>query len=214
MVSPHRFSPPAARPIGVGALLVFALAPLGGVGCATPEPEQPEVPYVRISMVGATLGPAKIDGTRWDALTVFPNLAAGVTTSAGGSTHMAIVAAHLTGEVLASFEKPDPFGWAELTAADRAVGERRPLTGCGDDTLTPTWSTAAQWRHVRLSDSTRIRVHLLDRDLDGNEPMGDVDVHAGHLRMALEKGTIVQVPVSDQSQGQVLAIAISVAPDG
>ncbi|WP_394849875.1 hypothetical protein LZC95_20760 [Pendulispora brunnea] len=187
--------------------IVFLSALALGVGGCSSEPERPEPLFVRVALVGATVGPAKFDGTRWDALTVLPNLVAGVTREAGGETGTAIIAAHMTGEVLAPFEKPDPAGWAELT------GVRRPLTGCGSDTLTPAWSSA-EWRHVRLSDATRLRVHLVDRDdIGSDEPIGDVDVHAGYLREALEKGIVVQVPVSDQTHGQLLFVGVSVAPE-
>jgi len=177
---------------------------LGGCGS---EPERPEPLFVRVSVVGATVGPAKFDGSRWDAMTALPNLVAGVAREAGSETGTTILAAHVTGEVLAPFEKPDPAGWAELT------GVRRPLTGCGD-TLTPTWSSA-EWRYVRLSDATRLRVHLVDRDdIGSDEPIGDADVHAGYLREALEKGSIVQVPVSEQTHGQLLFVGVSVASEG
>jgi hypothetical protein len=186
--------------------LLAVLASSLATACAS-ESKHAEPEFVRVTIVSATIGPTKIDGSRWDALTALPNLAAAVVTESGGSTGGAIVAAHVTGEMLAPFEKPDPEGWAELD------GERRSLACGGGDTLTPQWSTSATFAHVRLSDAARLRIHLEDRDPLGNEPIGDVELHGGVMLAALERGGVYQARVDDQTHGQVLTVGITVAPE-
>jgi hypothetical protein len=185
--------------------LLLGLPMVGALACAS-EPKVPEPEYVRVSVVSATVGPAKIDGSRWDTLSVVPNLVANAAIEGGTSTRGAVAAAFVASEALAPFEKPDPRGWAEL-------GTERRMLARTDDTLTPTWSDSATFSRVRLSDATRLRIHLEDSDPGGAEPIGDVELHGGHLQAALQRGSVEQIKVDGQTHGQVLFVGISVAPD-
>jgi hypothetical protein len=153
--------------------------------------------------VNATIAPAKLDGSAWDGLGgIVPTLTAGAASAMGAGTDTAIVVAHVTGEALSHFTRPDPYGWAE------ARGARVDLKRTSD-TLMPSWS-APPLRKITLDGSARVRVHLIDHDLDADDPIGDVELGDKELREALASAKVYQVRVDDQTHGQVLFVGVSV----
>jgi hypothetical protein len=168
---------------------------------AAPRPPPPPVVSVRI--VNATVAPAKLDGTAWDGLGgIVPTLTAGAATAMGANTDVAIVVAHVTGEALSHFTRPDPYGWAE------SRGARVDLKKTSD-TLSPSWN-APPLRKITLDGTARVRVHLMDHDLDADDTIGDVELSDHDLRLALAAGKVHQLRVDDQTHGQVLFIGVSV----
>ena len=162
----------------------------------------------RVTVVGATIGPATVDGARWDGLGgAPPTLAAGIARAAGGDLGTEIVVAGVVADVMAPFERPDPHGWAEL------AGTRVELEPDGENTLTPSWRGTPGWSDVELTEATRVRVHLVDRDIGSDQEIGDVEIGERELLAALDAQAVRQVSVAGQTHGQILYVAVSVVPE-
>jgi hypothetical protein len=192
-------------------LLVATGVALGGCAdetfVAARAPARPPA-RARVTIVGATIGPVTVDGARWDGLGgAPPTVAAGIARGMGADLGTEIVVAGVVADVLATFERPDPHGWAELG------GTRVTLDADGQNTLTPSWRGSPSFRGVEITEATRLRVHLADDDLGSDQPIGDVEIGERELLAALDAQAVRQVSVAAQTHGQLLYVAIAVAPE-
>jgi len=128
----------------------------------------------------------------------------------GASNPYAAVFGFLGSMSLGATERPEPYGFADLLSSQG--NQRLNLTSLRD-TLTPMWQGPPSWSHVPLGPNTRIRISLWDKDLVNDDPIGVAELNSEHLAAALRARQVYQVRVTDQGNGQVLFIGISVMPE-
>jgi len=175
-----------------------------------PAPALPT--YVRLTLLNATLGPAKYDRRPWDGPggSVSPKVMEKLASALSSINPYAAVASVMGLVAVDSLAKPDPLGDADLF--DGATPRERYRLSRRDqrDTFTPSWDGPPTWANVRLAPTTRLRVHILDRDQFHDDEVGTAEIGYGDLVEALQSGHVHQVRVSEQTQRQVLFLGISV----
>jgi hypothetical protein len=177
-------------------------------GCGAPaKPLRPT--SLRVSIVSALIGPAKVSGLPWDGT------GGAVDEGTWGELGVALGAADpytAAVGILASMTdsgtaRPDPKGTALLYSAGSETRIELPMAF--RDTYTPTWSEAT-FHKVPGNIDQRLRITLIDQDVMEDDPIGVVELTPADLEAARASGRIYQVRVSDQSQNQILFIGISV----
>ena len=161
-----------------------------------------------VSMVGVLAGPGKADGTQWDGMgaQVTSEVTGAIGTALAASNPAVAVASALAGPAANALEKPDVAGYADLYEDQRLVS--RVQLEKKQDTFTPQWGQA-QWSNVDIRKA-RVRVVLVDMDLTDNDDMGTAEVDSRQLAVAAETGGVYAAPVYDQTNKQILFIALSV----
>lgn len=163
------------------------------------------------------IAPTKADGTPWDwpSPDAEPQLRKSLDAAlalggidVGFRTVLGIFARPAT-QALA---KPDVYGYADMFRGPGVGPDRRSLPVL-QDTFAPAWGDEMVWRSVMLVPSTHLGVHLVDKDLQNDDPIGDVELGLHELTMALAHGGNVPIPVSDQGERQVLYVGLSVTPE-
>ena len=180
----------------------------------TSTPQQPL--YVTIRLEQVLVAPTKADGTPWDGLAFFQDtsgakVAAAAIRAAMGSSPYATVAFTATLPIVMAageaFDKPDVSGTASLVQNGQDI-DTRTLEGLRD-AYAPTFGTT--WAHVPLLWSTALRVQLMDRDLQFNDPIGIATINAHDLQAAMNaEGHAFPVRVDDQTMNQLLYVLVSV----
>ena len=66
------------------------------------------------------------------------------------------------------------------------------------------------WKNVPLGHGARAKLTLFDKDLTKSEPIGTAEITEQDMQAALAAGKVYQVRVDDQTNRQLLFIAISV----
>lgn len=189
------------------------------LGCAACRPAAEPLPaYVRISIDGAVISPAKANGRKWDDMSaVSPEalIALGGFLRTKPLVAAAASAAGMVAEVAgAGAAPPDPYGSAELFVGARSLGKLALDRKGQSDTCTPGWSGPPTWYRVPLTPDLHVRGELLDRDrFAADEFIGRFAIHHDHLVEALRARTVYPVAVDDQAAGQVLFVWIEVWPD-
>jgi hypothetical protein len=157
--------------------------------------------HVQLSIVDATYGLGLVDGTQWDGCgKIPPGLVADVARLLATDVPFGPVVDFIAREANHALAPPDPIGWAEIhTTRGQAFGERVALRDGNravQDSFTPIWSAMPGWRHVELTDETRVRISLRDEDLVEDDPAGVVefDQRVLRLRQALESGRYLWRP--------------------
>jgi hypothetical protein len=94
-------------------------------------------------------------------------------------------------------------------------GDGKPQTQSFDgdkDSLTPHFE--ARWDHIPLSHWTTVHMYFVDQDPTGRTDIGAVVLSPLDLAAALkENGKVHHLRVDDQTNGQILFVGISVAPE-
>lgn len=106
---------------------------------------------------------------------------------------------------------PDPMGYAELFADGEWSPDARSLGGEGtgfENTCVSPWNVG--WEHVPMRDTTKVHIALHEHDLLGDDPIGDVEINSSDLLDAMRENQVFYVQVSDQGQGAILFVGISV----
>jgi hypothetical protein len=177
-----------------------------------PAPAPPPQPAgrVKVSIVSALIGPAKIDGTHWDGpgkqvgratLSKLSSALVGVNAYAAAATIMADLAQ-------TALDKPDPEGLAVLETAQGT--QMQDLKMFFRDTFTPQWA-AVTFDRIDLASDPRIRLVLADVDAFQDDAIATIEIGRGAMEAAARAGQIYQVPVADQSLNQLLFVGISVS---
>jgi hypothetical protein len=106
--------------------------------------------------------------------------------------------------------KPEPFGTADLFLAGTLI-DHVTLDKPGQrETYTPAWEGPPMWSRVPLGKETRIRVHLIDRDLAFDDEIGTAELNSTDLTAAFLSAQVYHVRVAEQTNNQILFIGISV----
>lgn len=217
--------------------LIYLLAACTAFACSGGPATGPDsirsparAPYVvrtaRISILSATIGPCKRDGTQWDGpghasnevMEGITDIVAAIAAVHGMSAGAAVaikVAKFLASPAVAALSKPDPYGVVDLIIDD-ARPIRQDLAPRGrelKDTFTPVWLNPPTWIHVPLVAGLRIRVTILDEDLSQDDPIGVAEINANDILEAIAAGQQYEINAHDPT-GQLLLVAISAVPDG
>lgn len=190
---------------------------------ASADADAPE--YVTIRFVGAQIGPGKAGGSNWDGTGNIPPEAAeamlavatqGASLSAGGNAGTASSVA--LNAAIQGTAAPDVIGSVRVVGPTRSdltktAGTPMALASSGkkvEDSYTPTFTYQMEYQNWPVYADTRFELSLWDADLSNNDPIGVVQLTRVNIDAALAKGTILEVPVGDQSSGQVVSVKISV----
>jgi hypothetical protein len=189
-----------------------APAPQGGEA-STPQESIPDT--VNVELLGALIGPGKLDNTQWDgAGTVPPEVLEAIATAAGLPGTGAILGV-IQSAAYQALSKPDPLGSAELnegggfdslfTIALTSVASNE------EDTFAPSWPQPYPgWKDVPFGNGTQVRVTVLDEDLASNDNIGVATINFDDLKEAWDAQDSHWVRVDDQTNGQLLALQVQV----
>ena len=192
---------------------LVAVVVAGSAASCAPRPVAPESPrFVSVTLVGATVAPAKFDGTQWDGTeSISSQVMSSLRTALDLSDPASAAARVLTGPAMRGIEKPEPKGTATLIA--NGVPDQRMRLAAQRDTFTPIWRGPPTWRHVPLSHDVRLRVELFDDDFAFDDPIGTFELGQDDFMAALRSGHVHQVRVDEQTNRQVLFAGISVTAE-
>lgn len=190
---------------------------------------------VSIYVVGAIIAPSKTDGALWDdpvrdAGGSSSHVPAWVTDSLVDLVNQGTQLEDITklpgGDNIEQFEKwlvdsglnglidlvakPDAYGSVDLVVNDVATGHvALPKV---DNSFTPRWFQG--WTGVKWATSPSLKLTLVDSDPISDDPIGTVLISTSDLEGALADGKTHYVKVADQSDRQLLYVAITVTPEG
>jgi hypothetical protein len=189
----------------------------GGDGAGGSTTVQPPA-YVNIDILQTLIGPSKSDGTYWDTTGTIPSSVTNALAAAAGQPEVGPLLEFMASSAVQSLSKPDPFGYAELDWAGTGFDSAYdiPLADTSnntEDTFQPTFPGPPQppgWQQVAYSDGLLVRVTLTDEDLALNDDIGTATVKHGDILAAWTAQGTYWVRVDDQTQKQLLAIAIQV----
>ena len=163
-----------------------------------------------MALLGATIGPGKIDGTQWDGpgWYVPSSVWGGLSTALGVASPYVPVVAFIGSSAVQALQRPDVIGRATITGGGETID--RGWTGLSkiQDSFTPTWYVT--WSHIVLSPKTRLTVDLDDADLMFDDPIGVAQIGFKDLDAALKAGEGYPVNVSGQTDKQILFVKIAV----
>ena len=183
--------------------------------------------YVTVRFVGAQIGPGMSDGSNWDGPNRIPPAAlegmlalasGGTTLAAGGEAGK--MASDTLGMATQGTAAPEVIGWvavvgptnpnlAKVAGTPMALGTSAQTV---QDSYTPTFAYQMEYRNWPVFPDTRFELQLWDADMQANDPIGVLQLNAEHIAAALAKKSIYEIPVADQTSGQVLTIKISATP--
>jgi hypothetical protein len=168
---------------------------------------------VTIIIDDCVIGPGKADGKQWDGWggTVPSDVQQQVQSFVDSGMWMALIS-YLKSVAMESLEKPDPFGWAELSLGG-AYGNKKWLADYDtntEDTFTPIWKGGPGWSGISLTQATKVRVTLLDEDLSNDDDIGVAVVNYDDLMSVWAEGKKTYVPVAGQTNNQLLLIGMEV----
>jgi len=169
---------------------------------------------VSIQIVGATIAPSRVDGSKW--LGFGKAKAAQVSKVMDAllmaEPHVAVINA-LAQVAMSTSDKPIPYGVVDVATAGKFHTNARK--GFGDSrqhSFTPFFGNI-NYQDIPLDYGTRIEVRMWNyhpiekRNID---PIGVAEINSDDLKKALDSQKIYQLNVSDQTQNQLLFIAIEV----
>jgi len=111
---------------------------------------------------------------------------------------------------VSGFEKPDPFGTAELLVNDLSVDSVN--LGGSDDTFTPSFS-GATFTHVKWSGNVRIFVHLDDEDIALDDTIAFANIEQAQLEAALAAKAPYHANVASQTANQLAFVTLTVTAE-
>ncbi len=173
---------------------------------------------VDVTLSAAEVAPSMANGSPWDG----PQGALGPLT-AEGKASLAAALGSLVGNaavgtavvgVASELQKPDAAG--QLTFVSGAgVADVSAIVPEMSDTNSPRWTPGqATVKGVALKGSSSLRVALVDKDLQSDDPIGTVVLSSGQLLRALARDGVLTVETADQSSGQLLSVSILVVEPG
>jgi hypothetical protein len=193
------------------------VTPLVPAPAAAVRPASPPQKTYAIEILGATISPTKVGGAPWDGFeSVPPEVTNAVSKALAATEPQAAVAVALAPIANKKLQPPDVAGTAELLVGG-AVTQVQGMPKDQDDYM-PSWHPGARFTGVVVDERTRIRVHLVDKDMgsfigaESDDEIGTVYISERELRRGVAKGNVLQVRVDDQNS-QILFIALMVYPE-
>lgn len=165
---------------------------------------------VRIAIVGAVIGPSKIDRRPWDGSADVQAGIKSVASALGRANPYAAATSVLATLANKGTQPPDVMGYAELYQRGARSGTELPMLY--RDSYTPMWPDA-EFRGVDLDRDVRIRVALIDKDIVENDPIGVAEIPHADIEAALASAAIYPVRVAEQTANQILFINIAVSEE-
>jgi hypothetical protein len=164
---------------------------------------------MRVSIVDALIGPAKVSGLPWDGTgdAVDEGTWGELAFALGGVDPYSAAAGILASLADSGTARPDPKGRVLLYNAHEEIELELPMEF--KNTYTPTWSDATL-HGVPTSSELRLRVTLIDQDVMDDDPIGVVELTQSDLEAARVAGRVHHLQVNEQAQNQILFIGVSV----
>ncbi len=181
--------------------------------------------YVTIRFVGAQIGPGKAGGSNWDGTgNISPEAAEAMLAVATQGASLSAAGAAGTASSVAlnaavqGTAAPDVIGSVRVVGPTRTDLAKTAGTWMAlatpaqkvEDSYTPTFTYQMEYQNWPVYEDTRFELSLWDGDLSQNDPIGVVQISKTNIDAALAKGSILEVPVGDQSSGQIVSVKISV----
>lgn len=172
--------------------------------------------FVSVQIVNATIGPSKVDGSKWGGMgKVDPSVTAKLAhvlldTTAAYTGAIALLA----GPMISGSDKPAPFGVVDVAVNNEYDLRLRASLFSSEKeigrTFTPIFDLPG-YKNIPLNDETRFKVTLFSKNrIMKPTPIGVAEINAADLEKALNEEKIYQVPVADQTQNQLLFIGVEV----
>lgn len=180
------------------------------------EPEQPQ--YVNFTILGAVVGPTKINGATWDATFRANSKTSGllsdfVLPGSGELTSSAIqvisqVSKHGTAapDVIGNVVQTGPTvrTLTNVAGIRMTLADKRRLT---KDSYMPEFDTGySGWP---IYKDTRFRIQLWDKDAIRSDNIATVELTYDDIMLAIKRGKPVWINVADQSMKQLLYVEIT-----
>lgn len=204
---------------GVGGAGGAAAGGAGGTGGGVANPT-----FVNIEVISILAGPGKVDGTQWDDTDKVPQEVWDGLAAALGFPGAGKVLDFMESAAAQSLNKPDPYGMAELDWAGTGFDPKFNMAlGTVDnnteDTFLPIWPQISGygmpgWHKVYFTMDLKVRITLWDEDLVNDDDMGILTLDGSAIGAAWEAGGTYWVRVENQTQKQVLAVALQVTTSG
>ncbi|MFT3697728.1 MAG: hypothetical protein QM831_31605 [Kofleriaceae bacterium] len=106
-------------------------------------------------------------------------------------------------------QQPDPYGTAALYVDGKAVKNTQlPKVR---DSYVAHWA-GVSW-DVSLDTDVRIKLELTDKDVLHDDFIGSVILTTEDIRAALQNGHVYPIPVTDQTNNQIISVSLSVLPE-
>ncbi len=173
---------------------------------------------VDITLSAAEIAPKMANAEEWDGPTgVLGALSPEAKVSVGALLGSLVGDARVgtaVADAAAELQKPDPAGSLEFHP-----GEGEPTSSArvaeAQDTLAPQWAPGtATVTSVQLRSSSSLKVALVDKDLQTDDPIGTVVLTGAQLGRALGRDGVLTIQTAEQTSGQLLSVSILVVKSG
>jgi hypothetical protein len=170
---------------------------------------------VSVQIVNATIGPSKVDGSRWSGA---GKVSSSVTTKLAqlllsGNPYTGVIGL-LGSSLMSTSGKPAPYGIVDVAVNGQYYPKFRTNLASfrqAERTYTPIFQLPA-YTAVPFDDGTRFKITLYSKNLLNPQPtpIGVAVINYSDLLKAYKEQKIYQVPVADQTENQLLFIGIEV----
>jgi hypothetical protein len=174
-----------------------------------------DVERVDVAVTGAYIGPGLAplpgeDTTKsWDGF----DIPAEVFTALAMLAAEGVPLPSQVGEVLAQFNDylsaPDPTGWGELNVGE-GYGWAKEFDPEDRNAFSIDFEDLETWENVPLTDDTRLRIHMADRDWIEDDSIGIAVLNKVDLMEARDEAQIHSIWVGDQTEYQLLFVRVEV----
>ena len=179
----------------------------------TPDPEPDAQPdpepasHLNIDILGALLGPGKVDRSEWDGVGNVPD-EIWLTVAILVEMPVQDVLDWLSTSTVQTLSKPDPYGTVEI---DLGGGWEQPVElAARTNTFQPLFDDAS-YVGLDAAAEMRLKVELWDEDVFLDDPVGAVIISRAQIDAARDAGGSYWVNVASQSNGQIVYVQIAVA---
>lgn len=172
---------------------------------------------IHLEILGAVIGPTKINGKPWDGVTIKSNTKASSLISSmlnRGQAATAVIS-FVMNNAGQGFNAPDVVGFIQPIGPKPLASKylKRLLRLATNSTMTRNSHTpylSARYLHWTIWPTTRFRITLYDVDVNDHDLIGTVELTYGDIMKAVTNGKITYINVSSQSAGnQILYIKVS-----